>query len=108
MNGFDYTNNNYSSDDDDYDPYDDMKNGRIKKCKNGYYYGVANYCCHKCFLEQKKNREDMRNNFLKYILGDDYVIIEEDEVVQKINKDWKILKLIPPKSLAEIKNNIKN
>ena len=108
MYGFDFETNEYSDDDDNYDPYDDIANGRISKCKYGSYIGVAGYCCHKCFLEQKTFRENLRENFIKNLFEgyyqnekENYIFKNED--VPNINDDWQTLKLIPPKTLGEIK-----
>ena len=98
---------NFEDVDENYNPYDAIANGRIRKCKYGAYYGVANYCCHKCFQEQKNKRYLHKINFVEeffkefYTDNNNYIFKNND--IPLIDDDWKTLNLIPPKTLDEIK-----
>lgn len=96
--------------DDTYNPYDKYANNRIKKCKYGNFYDNSNYCCNKCFQEnkyyKKLNKQNYINNLFKQNQNNRrYNIFEEEyvEAKEEIDEDWKTLKLQPPKTLSEIK-----
>ena len=109
---FDYI--NIEDVDENYNPYDKYANNRIKKCKYGNFYDNSQYCCNKCFQEnkyyKKLNKQNYINNLFKHSnpFGNQnqnnrrYNIIEE-ETKEEINEDWNVLKLQPPKTLTEIK-----
>lgn len=100
--------------DDTYNPYDKYANNRIKKCKYGNFYDNTNYCCNKCFQENKYYKKLNKQNYINNLFNQNnknnknnqnnkrYNIFEE-EAKEEIDDDWKTLKLQPPKSLNEIK-----
>lgn len=99
--------------DDTYNPYDKYANNRIKKCKYGNFYDNSNYCCNKCFQENKYYKKLNKQNYINNLFNQNknnkqsyfsrrYNIIEE-ETKEEIDDDWKTLKLQPPKTLSQIK-----
>ena len=108
---FDRWEDDISSDsDDDYDPYDDMKNGRIPKCKYGVFYGVAGYCCNKCHQEQKRKREALKKNYWNGVFetmfnNNEYVPedLKETFKFDPLLEYYKILQLIPPQTREQVR-----
>ncbi len=94
--------------DESYDPYDDIANGRIPKCKMGKYINSCGYCCHWCHKEDKKKREQAKYTFCNNMFDTMF----NESIPETFNKDfefdplleyYKILKLIPPKTREEIR-----
>ena len=97
-----------SSDDENYDPYDDMANGRIRKCKRGGYIS-KNWCCRECWIEEREmmkmwniNKQNIFMNNYDSDYSYNYTFINEDPIIN-LNIDWNNLNLIPPKTKKEIK-----
>jgi len=77
--------------DDDYDPYKE----RVEFCKYGSKINlVSGWCCVRCFEDSKVDKPSWN-----YLLG---VVDERD-----IDDDWKVMKLKPPKSKAELKKQFR-
>ena len=89
----------YSDSDDeaDFDPYDIKNTTKYSKCKYGANINTYNYCCNKCMLEKKAQREELRYNTFYFIFN------EKAEATYPINSDWSVLGLVPPKTQTEIK-----
>lgn len=102
---FDYI--NIEDVDENYNPYDKYANNRIKKCKYGNFYDNSQYCCNKCFQENKYYKKLNKQNYINNLFNQNqnnrrYNIIEE-ETKEEINEDWNVLKLQPPQTLKQIK-----
>lgn len=102
---FDYI--NIEDVDENYNPYDKYANNRIKKCKYGNFYDNSQYCCNKCFQEnkyyKKLNKQNYINNLFKQNQNNRRYNIIEEETKEEINEDWNVLKLQPPQTLKQIK-----
>ena len=96
-----------SDSDEEYDPYDDIKNGRIPKCKNGVFYGVAGYCCNKCHQEQKRKRTAHRQAYWEGVFdtmfNDNPENFKDTNMIDPLLEYYKILQLIPPKTRDQIR-----
>lgn len=105
MGGFD--NDDFGDLSDGYDPYDDETNLTWETCKYGSRFTSAGYCCHKCWVEEKKRMEQNQNNFDFYFdFGDkteDPPYTSSSSQSSYNNNDWNIMKLTPPKTLKELK-----
>ena len=106
-----------SDEDENYNPYDDMANGRIRKCKRGGYIS-KNWCCRECWIEERLHREleekarkNIFTNSFNYNTNNQdkpWYNHEEQENCQSVNINWSNLKLIPPKTKKEIRKQYKS
>ncbi len=120
-------------DDDDYDPYDTTgKYGQYGVCSRGINKSNSGWCCMECERDRMKRRnkynkmkEDwfMNMDCHNYIPGGDkptwtnkgffdddncfndfrYTYVESEPDDRPLSLDWKVLGLIPPKTLKEVK-----
>mgnify|MGYP003677900945 CR=1 FL=1 len=97
-----------SEEEEDYNPYDHIANGRIRKCKRGGYIS-KNWCCRECWIEERvlrQKEEKARKNIFNFndYPNNNYFKKEEE---QEVDINWSNLKLIPPKTKKEIKKRYK-
>lgn len=120
------------SDDDDYDPYDKTgKYGQYGTCSRGVNKSSTGWCCRECEKDRMRRRKmynKMRENWFmngmcnnycppdkptwtnKNFFDSDecfnhfrYTYVDEQEEERPLSLDWKVLGLIPPKTLKEVK-----
>jgi len=91
--------------DDNYNPYIDNY-----KCKRGYRLNIkSQWCCFECERERMNDKytTNYNHNYINYIFFSDddanTTNTNNNNNIDPLKIYWEILKLIPPKTLNEVK-----